>query len=113
MSDNFEDDEIEEQDDLDTEDAKGGGEEVMVLLKRMQQQLAFLEKKNFAQNIETRMSLTPPSRHHKPIVLSSRRSPLRTELNQMWWPSGAYSGPSSSPGRFVSCVSGPSSTAMV
>ncbi len=45
MSDNIEDDEIEEQDDLDTEDAKGGDEEVMVLLKRMQQQLAFLEKK--------------------------------------------------------------------
>jgi len=45
MSDNFEDDEIEEQDEVDTEDAKGGDEEVMVLLKRMQQQLAFLEKK--------------------------------------------------------------------
>ena len=45
MSDNFDEDEIEEQEELDTEDAKGGDEEVMVLLKRMQQQLAFLEKK--------------------------------------------------------------------
>ena len=45
MSDNFDEDEIEEQDDQDAEDVKGGDEEVMVLLKRMQQQLAFLEKK--------------------------------------------------------------------
>ena len=45
MSDNFDEDEIEEQDEQDAEETKGGAEDVMGLLKRMQQQLSFLEKK--------------------------------------------------------------------
>lgn len=45
MSDNFDEDDIEEQEEQDAEETKGGDEGVMVMLKRMQQQLAFLEKK--------------------------------------------------------------------
>jgi len=48
MSDNFDEEEIEEQDDLDLEQeetAPTGGQDVVGLLKRMQQQLSFLEKK--------------------------------------------------------------------
>ena len=39
-------------------------------------------------------------------------SPERTEQNQMWRPSGEYSGPSSSPGASVSRVSSPPSDGM-
>ena len=40
-------------------------------------------------------------------------NPVRVELNHMCLPSGEYSGPSSRPAKFVSCVSGPPSTEMV